>query len=105
MNPTIISRVLPAVIVLSIYITSVLAQSYVPRFKDYPTGEIYGGPTARLVLKKRDLTFKSRLQWAAENQKPNFAGHYILTSWGCGAECCDGRRHRCQNRQSLFVEL
>ena len=67
-----------------------LAQSSVPRFKDYPAGEIYKGPTAPLVLKRDDLTFKSRLRWAAKNQKPNFAGHYLLTTWGCGAECVMG---------------
>ena len=22
--------------------------------------------------------------------KPNFAGHYVLTAWGCGAECLMG---------------
>ena len=24
---------------------------------------------------------------ATEGRKPNFAGHYVLTSWGCGASC------------------
>ena len=66
------------------------AQSDPPQFKDYPAGEIYKGPTAPLVLTRNDLTFKTRLQWAAKNLKPNFAGHYILTSWGCGAQCVMG---------------
>ena len=62
----------------------------VPHFKDYPAGEIYKGATAPLVLTKDDLTFKTRLREAAKNEKPNFAGHYILTIWGCGAECLMG---------------
>ena len=69
---------------------TVFAQSDLPQFKDYPVGEIYKGPTAPLVLTRNDLTFKTRLQWAAKNLKPNFAGHYILTSWGCGAQCVMG---------------
>lgn len=28
--------------------------------------------------------------WAAKNQRPNFAGHYILTTWGCGTSCLMG---------------
>lgn len=66
------------------------AQTPSPRFKDYAETEIYKGPTAPLVLARDDKRFKTRLRWAAKNQKPNFAGHYILTSWGCGAECLIG---------------
>lgn len=66
------------------------AQSNLPQFKDYRVSEIYKGATAPLVLSHDDLIFKTRLRWAARNQKPNFAGHYILTSWGCGAECVMG---------------
>jgi hypothetical protein len=69
---------------------TVYAQSKLPHFNDYPVGEIYKGPTAPLILTRDDLTFKTRLRWAAKNKKPNFAGHYILTSWGCGAECVMG---------------
>ena len=67
-----------------------LGQSSVPHFKDYPAGETYKGTTAALVLTKNDLAFKTRLRWAAKNLKPNFAGHYILTTWGCGAQCLMG---------------
>lgn len=34
--------------------------------------------------------FRTRLKWAVDNQKPNFAGHYILTTWGCGTSCIMG---------------
>ena len=30
--------------------------------------------------------FRTRLRWGAE-QPVNFAGHYIVAQWGCGAEC------------------
>ena len=77
-------------VMISLPARAALTQSSVPRFKDYPVSEIYKGPIAPLVLRRDDLTFKTRLRWAAKNQKPNFAGHYILTTWGCGAECVMG---------------
>ena len=30
--------------------------------------------------------FRTRIREAAK-LRPNFAGHYILAAWGCGAEC------------------
>ena len=70
--------------------SSVLAQAGVPKFEYFPTDEIYKGATAPLVLTRNDRAFKTRLQWAAKHLRPNFAGHYILTTWGCGAECLMG---------------
>jgi len=84
---------LPAILLLLFLcsnFSSALAQAGVPRFEYFPVREIYNGPTAPLVLTRHDCAFKTRLRWAAKHQKPNFAGHYILTSWGCGAECLMG---------------
>lgn len=87
---------LPAVILLFTIVymfnyTIVIAQSTLPNFKDYSINEkIYNGLTAPLVLTRDDLMFKTRLKWATKNIKPNFAGHYILTTWGCGAQCLMG---------------
>ena len=67
---------------------NVLAQNKIPQFKDYPVTETYTGKTAPLDLTKKDRT-NLRLQKAAQ-QKPNFAGQYILTAWGCGTECVTG---------------
>lgn len=64
-------------------------QNRVPRFKDYPVSERYSGQNAPLVLKRDDMMFRTRLREAAK-AKPNFAGHYILTAWGCGAQCLIG---------------
>ncbi len=56
------------------------------RFEDYPVFEIYKGKTAKLDIPKDDFD-RERLQWAIDNQKVNFAGHYILTNWSCGMWC------------------
>jgi len=61
-----------------------------PKFGDYAVSEIYRGRNAPLRLTREDRTFRTRLKWAVNNQKPNFAGRYIITSWGCGAGCIVG---------------
>ena len=68
---------------------TVTAQSGVPRFSDYAVNEHFAGKTAPLVLAKQSRQFCTRLREAAQ-EKPNFAGHFIVTSWGCGAECVQG---------------
>jgi len=58
-----------------------------PRFEDYPAKSYRGGHVALDLRSHPDaMTYRTRLKaWAKE--KPNFAGHYILATWGCGASC------------------
>lgn len=65
------------------------AQRRVPQFKDFPVSEAYTGRNAPLILTRDDRMFRTRLR-AASKGKPNFAGHYILTAWGCGTSCLVG---------------
>jgi hypothetical protein len=60
-----------------------------PRFEDFPA--MTGPPirNAPLVLTSRDRQYWTRLRAAAAGP-PNFAGHYVLTTWGCGTECLYG---------------
>ena len=58
-----------------------------PRFEDYSVANIHRGKTASLQIQENDLIYRPRLQWAVENQKVNFAGHYIATNWSCGMWC------------------
>lgn len=77
-------------IILSLTLTSVVfTQNRLPRFKEYPVLESYFGANAPLVLKRDDMMFRTRLREASK-EKPNFAGHYILTTWGCGTTCLMG---------------
>lgn len=64
-------------------------QKQTPRFADYPVKEVYKGANAKLRLTKADRSYRTRLGYAAK-EKPNFAGHYVLTAWGCGTECLMG---------------
>lgn len=58
-----------------------------PKFTDFPSN-IFTGINAAPKLTNDGTTrmFRSRLlEWSKE--KSNFAGHYILASWGCGTDC------------------
>lgn len=67
--------------------TSAQGQSF-PRFESYSISQRYTGRVARVNLRSHPdaKLFRTRLREAAKN-KPNFAGHYILATWGCGASC------------------
>jgi hypothetical protein len=66
-----------------------LGQQTAPQFKDFPAS-IYNGPIGRLNLSSPDVyMFRTRLR-AASVQPVNFAGHYQLALWGCGADCATG---------------
>jgi hypothetical protein len=56
-----------------------------PRFESYPAIEKFRGKKAQLVL-ERGHPFRTRMR-EVYSHEPNFAGHYILGSWGCGAPC------------------
>ena len=61
-----------------------------PRFEGYPALGAYNGKNAPLALaSKNDRAYRTQLR-AAAAQKPNFAGHYIVTTWGCGSGCVMG---------------
>ena len=57
----------------------------VPKFDQYPSA-LYAGRRAPLRLVGHDRTFRTRPR-EAYTAEINFGGRYILTVWGCGAEC------------------
>jgi len=64
-------------------------QKSIPRFEEFPSTNQGKKPKATLILTKQDLMYKTRLR-IGYDQQPNFAGHYVLTLWGCGALCLMG---------------
>ena len=60
-------------------------QARLPVSEDFPAGAVFSGRN-RLVLGKDDMFFRTRLRDVAR-RKPNFASHYVLAAWGCGAMC------------------
>jgi len=58
-----------------------------PQFESYATkADVITKNAEVRITGKMERTYITRLRYAAK-QKPNFAGHYILTAWGCGASC------------------
>ncbi|MBA5608575.1 hypothetical protein H3H36_24840 [Duganella sp. FT3S] len=61
-----------------------------PGFARYQVTQHYAGPMAKPVLTTRqDKAFQRQLRRAAHGQ-PNFAGHYRVVTFGCGASCVMG---------------
>lgn len=69
--------------------SNLFGQPRIPQFKDYAATDYYQGKTVSPIITKDDRTFRTRLREGAK-EKPNFAGRYILTAWGCGALCLMG---------------
>jgi hypothetical protein len=58
-----------------------------PRFEHYPTTDIFHGKPAKLqLITPQEREFRTRLQEGL-SAGANFAGHYIVIQWGCGAGC------------------
>ena len=58
-----------------------------PRFQDYPVRPVRIGRLVEPRLASRDARmFRSVIRDAVANG-PNFAGHYTVAVWGCGAAC------------------
>ena len=81
-----IGRSLGLIVILS---ASALGQARMPQFKDFPAHGEYAGKNAPIVITGKDRMYRTVLKESAK-EKPNFAGHYILTAWGCGAGCLMG---------------
>lgn len=59
----------------------------VPEFGNFPVARAWHGKVAPTVLQsEQDHRFATRLR-ELSGKRPNFAGHYAFSSWGCGAAC------------------
>lgn len=59
-----------------------------PAFSDYAVPSVSGAVVSKLDLgvDRRAHIFKSQLEKSV-GQPANFAGHYVVLSWGCGTSC------------------
>jgi hypothetical protein len=58
-----------------------------PNFADYPGAQPYRGRNAAPVLATKEARqFRTMIRNGAR-EKPNFDGHYIVSTWGCGTDC------------------
>lgn len=82
-------KLLPPIFCVFLFATTTFAQTdNVPRFESYPA-QVYKGRVAPVRINNpRSRTFKTRLREGAKDGV-NFAGHYTVVQWGCGAGCLD----------------
>ena len=58
-----------------------------PQFESFPAREIFKGqPAAPKYKSERHRRFQTKILEGA-GTGPNFAGHYTIVQWGCGASC------------------
>lgn len=63
------------------------AAEKLPDFADYPVKEIFKGKPARpRILTRYQKEFRTRIRESMD-QGVNFAGHYVVATWGCGTGC------------------
>ncbi len=64
------------------------SQPNLPRFGDYPASPFHGRLRPPQVAAGEARQFRSEIRQGAA-AGPNFAGHYSIVGWGCGASCQD----------------
>jgi hypothetical protein len=57
-----------------------------PRFDNFRATSFSGRTGKVHLVDAKSFQYATILRDAAR-RKPNFAGHYVLASWGCGASC------------------
>lgn len=73
-----------------VFAATLLAETGIPRFEDYPSPTDWHGPAAAIkLITSSEQMFRTRLTETGK-EPPNFAGHYKITYWGCGSECSAG---------------
>ena len=76
------------IIVIIISVGAISAQQkQLPRFGDYPVAEKFNGKVAPVKISGAQARmFRSALKEDAK-EGVNFAGHYVISTWGCGTDC------------------
>lgn len=79
------------------------AAAAVPQFREYSVGVYSGSVRAPNLSSHPDArTYRTRLSNAARGPV-NFAGEYILASWGCGANCLMGAVINARTGRVIFL--
>jgi len=80
------------------------AQSTTPTFKQY-AARVEKTKSVRVNLKshKHANSYRTNLRNAAK-EGVNFAGHYILTTWGCGTNCSQSAIIDARNGRVFFPD-
>ncbi len=75
-----------SLLLLLVAVLACSAAKATPTFDQFPAQRGTSSSFKVQLTSARSKQYASVLR-AAAKQKPDFAGHYILASWGCGASC------------------
>lgn len=70
-------------------LTGLAAADTPPQFKDYPAKPVQVPRNHPLVMDEFGKAYRTRLSAAIKNDKPSFAGKYLVVRWGCGSSGCN----------------
>jgi hypothetical protein len=85
--------------------SSIFAQSTTPTFTQYAAKvEKIKNVKVNLKSHKNANTYRTNLRNAAK-EGVNFAGHYILTTWGCGTNCSQSAIIDARNGKVFFPRV
>jgi hypothetical protein len=73
-------------IAIMVFHGKAFADDFPPGFGDFQVQPFKGRLAKLQIVSEKDKQYATRLR-ELSHQKPNFAGHYTLVSWGCGASC------------------
>ena len=80
-------KLLPFLFLTPLFLIDASADVPAPKFEQFSVArERVRKPIAVKLTDEKSLRYATRLREFA-NRQPNFAGHFILASWGCGASC------------------
>jgi hypothetical protein len=83
-------RIFAMLVLMTLASVVILAQVTEPSvwsFERYPAGASFRGTVAKPILATHyERSFRTEIRTQA-NKGPNFAGHYTVAKWGCGAPC------------------
>lgn len=66
---------------------SVNLRGATPRFEDFPVNEKFKTKPAAVRLASREAKKYRTVIREGASKGPNFAGHFTIVEWGCGAGC------------------
>lgn len=75
-------------LVASVVLTAIPSQTAtLPTFEQYRVNERFTGKPVPINLNTPEIRRYRTVLRNAAKQKPNFAGRYIVATWGCGTSC------------------
>lgn len=72
-----------------------------PTFQDYPA-QIYTGKNQPLKLNSQSRKYRTLFKQMSQ-QHPNFAGHYVMETVGCGGGCSFALAYNAKTGQSFVL--